>query len=62
VFFRFLPAAAEERRHLEIPASERAIGRPLLKAGIDLQDGLERILDIAAVLETLAPMFAAIQK
>ena len=45
VLFRFLLAAAEQPRHLEVPAAERAVGRSLLKRRIELQHLLERVLD-----------------
>src|SRR5688500_20346235 len=34
-----LPAAAEESWDLEVPAPERAVRRPLLKSGVELQHG-----------------------
>src|SRR5262249_36267104 len=54
VFFRFLVAAAEQARHPEVPAAERAISGTLLKGGIDPQDRLQLVLDLAAILQSLA--------
>ena len=43
----------EQTRHLEIPASQRAIRRSLLKRGIEAQHGVQLVLDWPAVLDAL---------
>src|SRR5262249_61727570 len=49
----FLVAAAKQPRHPEIPATERAIGRALLKRRVEAQHRLELLLDRLAVLQAL---------
>src|SRR5262249_54711412 len=50
VLFRFALAAAEESRHLKVPAAQRAVGRSLLEALVDSEDLLELVADVAPVL------------
>ncbi|HSL22889.1 MAG TPA: hypothetical protein VK886_15260 [Vicinamibacterales bacterium] len=51
VHLGFRPAAAEEPRHLEVPASDRAVGGPLLEGRIDLQDGFQLAFDLSAITQ-----------
>jgi hypothetical protein len=54
MLLRQFAAAAEQARHLEVPASERAVGGALLECRIDLQHGLELVADLPAILEPRA--------
>ena len=54
MLFRLLVAAAEQSRHLEVPAAERAIGGSLLEGGIEPQHRFQLVLDVAAILQPLA--------
>jgi uncharacterized protein (DUF4415 family) len=70
VFLGLLAAAAEQARHLEVPAAEGAVGGAVLEGGVERSTRLEGLLDRAAVLDALrrpndsasAPMLAASQK
>jgi hypothetical protein len=53
VFLGFLLAAAEESRHLEVPAAECAVGGALLEGGVELQHRQQRVLDRTAVSQSL---------
>src|SRR5262245_27108715 len=49
---RLVPAATKESRHLEVPASQASIRRPLLKSRLETEDRFEFVLDRPAVSET----------
>ena len=49
-----LLAAAEESRHLEVPAAQRAIGGSLLKRRVEREHLLELVADVAAVFQAAA--------
>src|SRR5215831_13049935 len=51
--FGLLVSAAEEPRHFEVPAPERAISGPLLERRIDPQDRLELLPHGLAILQPL---------
>src|SRR3954454_15770947 len=52
--FGLLPVAAEQAGHLEVPAPERPVGRPVEERAIEPQHRLELLLDRLAVLQPLA--------
>ena len=52
--FRQHLAAAKERRHLEIPPAQGAIGRTLQERGSDAQDPFELVLDRTPVFQPAA--------
>src|SRR6476646_11484665 len=51
--FRELLAAAEQARHLVVPASERTVGGAIQVSGIETQDRLELVSDRRAVSDPL---------
>src|SRR5262245_64629982 len=52
MILRLLVAAAKEARHFEVPAAKRTIRGARHERRIELQDGLEFLLDRLAILES----------